>query len=204
MKYKKIMALVVAVITITMAFAPAAMAQTDAPYNWSSWPQQSKTSYSTRYTYAIQRFLRVSYNHYNILATFLGHPLSYYYDGLVNSSGNVDGVYGDKTRDLVKHFQTLYNLDADGVVGTNTWAKMRSRIAVFYQGETPIPGEQSIQTPYSAASTTSTRTYYYVCPITTNPNIQNDGVDDSYTFKYVSGRWLVNRSHGSSFYYIYD
>ena len=33
----------------------------------------------------------------------------------------VDGQYGDETRQAVTQFQYLNNLDADGVIGANTW-----------------------------------------------------------------------------------
>lgn len=34
----------------------------------------------------------------------------------------VDGIYGSMTKQVVKNFQTKYNLKADGIVGRNTWA----------------------------------------------------------------------------------
>lgn len=34
----------------------------------------------------------------------------------------VDGIYGSMTKQVVKNFQTRYNLAADGIVGANTWA----------------------------------------------------------------------------------
>jgi peptidoglycan hydrolase-like protein with peptidoglycan-binding domain len=35
--------------------------------------------------------------------------------------GQIDGVFGKKTEDAVKAFQTLSGLDADGIVGPITW-----------------------------------------------------------------------------------
>jgi len=34
----------------------------------------------------------------------------------------VDGIYGNMTKQVVRNFQTKYNLKADGIVGQNTWA----------------------------------------------------------------------------------
>lgn len=34
----------------------------------------------------------------------------------------VDGIYGSMTKQVVRNFQTKYNLKADGIVGRNTWA----------------------------------------------------------------------------------
>jgi peptidoglycan hydrolase-like protein with peptidoglycan-binding domain len=38
----------------------------------------------------------------------------------------VDGIFGAKTTQAVKDFQTKNGLTADGVVGTKTWAALRS------------------------------------------------------------------------------
>ena len=105
MKYKKIMALVVAVITITMAFAPAAMAVTYAPYSWSQWPLQKQGSYNTMFTKAVQR----------------------YCNRAKNSGLTIDGVYGDKTYLAVRSLQVKLGFtgtDVDGKVGSDTWTAM--------------------------------------------------------------------------------
>ncbi len=34
----------------------------------------------------------------------------------------VDGIYGNMTKQVVRNFQSKYNLKADGIVGRNTWA----------------------------------------------------------------------------------
>lgn len=36
----------------------------------------------------------------------------------------VDGIYGQNTRDIVRRFQRIFNLTADGVVGKTTWYKI--------------------------------------------------------------------------------
>lgn len=38
---------------------------------------------------------------------------------------NVDGIFGQKTRDAVKQFQRDRNIDVDGVVGKNTWEELK-------------------------------------------------------------------------------
>lgn len=39
--------------------------------------------------------------------------------------GKVDGIYGSRTASAVTMFQSDYGLDADGVVGSKTWAKLQ-------------------------------------------------------------------------------
>jgi peptidoglycan hydrolase-like protein with peptidoglycan-binding domain len=41
-------------------------------------------------------------------------------NGYLTASNSVDGIFGAKTRDAVKAFQTANNLSADGIVGTKT------------------------------------------------------------------------------------
>ena len=36
----------------------------------------------------------------------------------------IDGIYGNRTKEAVKAFQTKYNLLVDGIVGENTWRTM--------------------------------------------------------------------------------
>lgn len=38
---------------------------------------------------------------------------------------DIDGVFGNVTENAVKQFQSQYGLEADGVVGADTWAKMQ-------------------------------------------------------------------------------
>lgn len=48
---------------------------------------------------------------------------------LLNLAGaglTVDGKFGQKTVNAVKDFQRKNNLNADGVIGSSTWAKLRA------------------------------------------------------------------------------
>ena len=38
---------------------------------------------------------------------------------------SVDGIFGDETEDAVKAFQSYYGLNADGIVGRQTWQKLQ-------------------------------------------------------------------------------
>lgn len=107
MKTKRLMALVIAVLTLTMAFAPAALAATVyATGNWSTWRTQKTSSYDTYYTYAIQVFLNRHMTGYPTLTA--------------------DGVFGSQTNNRVRNFQDYHGLQVDGIVGSATWTKMQS------------------------------------------------------------------------------
>jgi peptidoglycan hydrolase-like protein with peptidoglycan-binding domain len=41
-------------------------------------------------------------------------------NGLTGAGLNVDGIFGPKTEEAVRTFQTMFNLTADGIVGENT------------------------------------------------------------------------------------
>ncbi len=43
--------------------------------------------------------------------------------------GTVDGIFGPNTVKAVKHFQTDYGLDADGIVGPKTWEALEGAYA---------------------------------------------------------------------------
>lgn len=53
-------------------------------------------------------------------------------DGMTKPA--VDGTFGDKTKKAVKQFQAVHGLKPDGVVGKNTWRKLRRR-DYLYQDE---------------------------------------------------------------------
>ncbi len=175
MKAKRLIALAVAVLTLTMAFAPAALAVTNAPYHWSQWPVQGTENYSTRYAYAVNRFLRLYFRKTGYLTS---SELSYY-NKLVDSNDKVIGEFSYATYVLVKKFQSISNLDQDGAVGTNTWSKMAGRLLLVEHDNTGA--------------------YYTVLDLSGAANTANKA------FKYApSDRWLVNRINGGPYNYIYS
>lgn len=46
---------------------------------------------------------------------------------IINAHGGIDGVFGSGTRSAVKTFQDHNNCQVDGIVGSETWPKLRSR-----------------------------------------------------------------------------
>lgn len=111
MKTKRFMAFAIAVLTLTMAFAPAALAAT-APLSWSKWPLQKMNSYDTMFTKAIQMYCN----------RFAGSSLS------------IDGVYGANTYNAVIEMQKRLGFTAssrDGKVGEATWTSMRSNLYLY-------------------------------------------------------------------------
>jgi peptidoglycan hydrolase-like protein with peptidoglycan-binding domain len=63
--------------------------------------------------------------------------------------GEVDGVFGAKTRAAVIAFQKANNLSVDGVAGPQTWAALGTTSYVYY---TPV-----VSTPVAATTSVSTR-----------------------------------------------
>jgi len=58
--------------------------------------------------------------------------------------GRVDGDFGDRTENAVEAFQTEYNLYADGIVGPNTWSKLKSAYQVHIDEQSqPNDDEES-------------------------------------------------------------
>lgn len=45
------------------------------------------------------------------------------------NAGNIDGVFGNNTKNAVIRFQRANNLSQDGIVGCNTWKKLTSKVA---------------------------------------------------------------------------
>jgi peptidoglycan hydrolase-like protein with peptidoglycan-binding domain len=43
-------------------------------------------------------------------------------------TGGVDGIFGSKTEQAVKKFQTNFGLVVDGMVGSKTWNKLGDRL----------------------------------------------------------------------------
>lgn len=45
------------------------------------------------------------------------------------NAGNIDGIFGNNTKNAVIRFQKNNNLSQDGIVGCNTWKKLTSKVA---------------------------------------------------------------------------
>lgn len=45
------------------------------------------------------------------------------------NAGNIDGIFGNNTKNAVIRFQRANNLSQDGIVGCNTWRKITSKVA---------------------------------------------------------------------------
>lgn len=75
-------------------------------------------------------------------------------------TGGVDGIFGEKTRQAVIAFQTSQGLQADGVVGPQTWAALsklappaQGQAPIMQQAPTPVPVPRMVAQPAPAWST---------------------------------------------------
>lgn len=55
------------------------------------------------------------------------------------ASDGADGIFGPRTRETVSLFQSLNNLEQDGIVGEATWATLFSDQALSIQEDMPVP-----------------------------------------------------------------
>ena len=42
-------------------------------------------------------------------------------ENFINTTNNLDGIYGKTTKDAVKEWQAYANINVDGIIGYNTW-----------------------------------------------------------------------------------
>lgn len=108
MKTKKLIALVLAVLTITMAFAPNALAAY-APSSWSSWPTIQQGTLEHAFVVAAQVLINMNRG----------------------AGMTVDGLFGSTTKTKVKEFQSQEGISNDGIIGSETWGKMRAKLTTI-------------------------------------------------------------------------
>ena len=53
----------------------------------------------------------------------------------IGANLKIDGVFGQITENIVKDFQSIIGLDADGIVGPLTWAALRAKIKAMNKAE---------------------------------------------------------------------
>lgn len=108
---KKISALVLAFV-LSISFSLPAQAA-----NMSSFPTQTTSNYSSRYTRAIQVML-MNYREST--------------RSIIQKAGGIDAVYGSGTASAVKKFQEIQDIDIDGKCGPTTWR--RFNVTLIYTG----------------------------------------------------------------------
>ncbi len=62
-------------------------------------------------------------------------------DGLTTlgyNTGGLDGVFGARTTDSVRQYQSSRGLSADGIIGTNTWNTLMKEIVGRGQSSTTV------------------------------------------------------------------
>lgn len=72
----------------------------------------------------------------------------------INAGLVIDGSFGSKTKSAVKSFQSTYGLDADGIVGSNTLAKLKEIGSNIFVGAIAEPTMATIEL------SNSNKTYY--------------------------------------------
>lgn len=104
MKRKSVSILMILILFSALAGVKDAKASNYDFYDMSTWQLVGKGN-TGGFVYAVQANLWAS--------------------GLKDTVGTVDGIFGTKTENAVKAFQQRYSLTADGIVGPQTWSKMK-------------------------------------------------------------------------------
>jgi hypothetical protein len=74
-------------------------------------------------------------------------------------AGSLDGIFGGDTFNATTKFQNDYDLDADGIIGQNTWKELRNRLI--------ITSSMSYYTNYRPGTKTTADYFEYSSPIWT-------------------------------------
>ncbi|MDR3565872.1 MAG: 3D domain-containing protein [Negativicutes bacterium] len=92
-------------------------------------------------------------------------------------SGNADGVFGYKTLQAVKEFQSDSGLEADGVVGSRTWGALKN-----FHGTKPKspPRKPTYRSPQTSDGTPS---YLYTLPMLVTAYTRYDEGCTDYTYR---------------------
>ena len=116
-------------------------------------PAQSTTSASTRASGAPSRAVHARLNH-SVLALGSGYgspsgsPLVRVLQRDLGAAGyppgDMDGLYGPRTRHAVVAFQMAHSLQVDGVVGSRTWSALSEPVLILGPGAGDQAGGESV------------------------------------------------------------
>ena len=180
MKTKKLIALAVAVLTITMAFVPNAKAVT-----W-SFTTQSTESYTTYGSCAVNRYMR---QHFRGISS--GDAYYSYYNDIVSNDSAITSFSYD-TYKMVEKFQDKEpNLATDGAVGSATWNRMGSHAVQSSSGG-------NTQSMANIAEPNAATLYYYV------PSYYTSYTSYANCFRKIANLWAVRRSLANTTYYTFS
>lgn len=143
---KRIQRLFALVMVLAIAMTTMAMPASASGYDWKGYfrgfRQTSQYSYITGYACAVQSIL-------------LGFPET---SDCIGEYGGVDGLFGGKTAEAVRTFQSKNSLGVDGIVGPNTWEAMACKMGEI-SGRTLTAGSRrAIKIGYEQSMY---RFYYY-------------------------------------------
>lgn len=142
---KRMVALALAVMLVAaVMIVPASAASSTWVDRFKNFTMTSQTSYQSGYASAIQSIL-------------LGYSATKSY---IEDYGGVDGMFGAKTKEAVKIFQSAYSLGADGIVGSGTWSKMAEVMSTSSDGST-TNFTMGSRTAITAKYASSTYNFYY-------------------------------------------